>query len=86
MTTTKTTEVCHGHALDATPGSVSHTCTDLCSTNACCLTPCTGCASPVGYLEVFPGGRCLECYRPEGERMARTMTAEKLARMWGGGR
>lgn len=45
---------------------------------------CTGCKQEVDPLAVFPGGRCLECYRPEGERLARTMTAEKLTAMWGG--
>jgi len=45
---------------------------------------CTKCGWVVHPLEVFPGGLCLDCYRPIGEREARTMTAEKLARMWGG--
>lgn len=47
---------------------------------------CTNCGTVDSYLAEFPGGICLECYRPEGERLHRTMTAEKLAEMWGGGR
>lgn len=46
--------------------------------------PCSGCGVLVTALDVFPGGRCLECYAPEGERMMRGMSAERLARMWGG--
>jgi hypothetical protein len=47
-------------------------------------TTCTQCSATVDTLAVFPGGLCLECYTPIGEREARTMTAEKLTRMWGG--
>lgn len=52
--------------------------------NAAC--DCIGCGASVGYLEVFPGPRCLPCWEPIGNAEARTMTAEKLTRMWGGGR
>lgn len=45
---------------------------------------CTQCAKEVHPLEVFPNGLCLECYTPIGEAEARTMTAEKLTRIWGG--
>lgn len=45
---------------------------------------CKQCNAETDTLALFPGGICLDCYRPEGERVARTMTAEKLAAMWGG--
>jgi hypothetical protein len=45
---------------------------------------CTSCETPVHPLETFPGGICLSCYRPTGEALHRTMTAEKLTKMWGG--
>lgn len=45
---------------------------------------CVGCGATVAPLEVFPGPRCLTCWTPIGEAEARTMTAEKLAAMWGG--
>jgi DNA-directed RNA polymerase subunit RPC12/RpoP len=45
---------------------------------------CADCGATVDYLEVFPGPRCLECWTPIGEAQARTMTAERLTRMWGG--
>jgi hypothetical protein len=45
---------------------------------------CTKCGKPTHYLAVFPGGICLECYQPIGDAEARTMTADKLAKMWGG--
>jgi len=44
---------------------------------------CTECGEEVHPLEVFPGGRCLACWTPIGEEKAKTMTAEKLAAMWG---
>lgn len=44
---------------------------------------CRGCGTDVDNLEVFPGTLCLPCYRPTGEAKAATMTAEKLAQMWG---
>ena len=47
------------------------------------MTICTKCGKEVDPLEVFPGGLCLGCYTPIGEAEARTMTADKLARMWG---
>lgn len=47
---------------------------------------CAKCGTHIDPLAVFPGGICLECYRPEGERIARGMTAEKLTAMWGGRR
>jgi hypothetical protein len=45
---------------------------------------CIGCGATVDNLEVFPGPRCLTCWTPIGEAEAQTMTAEKLASMWGG--
>lgn len=45
---------------------------------------CIDCGATVDNLEVFPGPRCFPCYEPIGEREARTMTAERLAQMWGG--
>lgn len=48
------------------------------------MVKCTQCGEMVDPLAVFPGGICLECYTPVGEALHRTMTAEKLARMWGG--
>jgi hypothetical protein len=48
------------------------------------MLKCKKCHAPVDELAVFPGGICLECYRPEGERIFRTMTADRLAQMWGG--
>lgn len=49
---------------------------------------CRKCRGEVHPLEIFPDHHCLECYAacPETQRMTREMTAEKLARMWGGGR
>lgn len=43
---------------------------------------CTKCGTPVGALEVFPGGLCLSCYAmtPEANE---PITAEQLAQMWG---
>ncbi len=46
------------------------------------MTMCTKCQTEVDPLEVFPGGICLPCYTPTGERIAATMTAEKLTAMW----
>jgi DNA-directed RNA polymerase subunit RPC12/RpoP len=45
---------------------------------------CTDCGQTVHYLEVFPGPRCLACYRPIGEAQMANMTGRDLARMWGG--
>lgn len=45
--------------------------------------PCRQCGTDVDPLDVFPGGICLECYRPTGERLHAEMTGERLARMWG---
>ena len=45
---------------------------------------CSQCGTETDPLAVFPGGLCLDCWRPIGDAEARTMTAEKLARMWGG--
>jgi hypothetical protein len=46
-------------------------------------TPCTGCGTPTGQLELFPGGLCLDCWAksPEGRRMP---TADEVVAMWGG--
>lgn len=46
--------------------------------------PCAKCGAETDTLTIFPGGICLECYRPQGEAMARTMTAERLTAMWRG--
>lgn len=46
-------------------------------------SPCTKCGTATTALDRFPDGLCLTCYTPIGERMAATMTAEKLAKMWG---
>ncbi len=48
------------------------------------MTTCKSCGTDVDSLAVFPGGLCLPCYRPVGERLARTMTADDLTRAWGG--
>jgi hypothetical protein len=45
---------------------------------------CITCGAKVDNLEVFPGPRCLKCWEPIGNAEARTMTAAKLTRMWGG--
>lgn len=45
---------------------------------------CSKCQRETDALAVFPGGLCLDCYRPIGDREARTMTADNLAAMWGG--
>lgn len=34
--TNTTANKCHGHALDLTPGSVPHRCTNFCTDNDCC--------------------------------------------------
>lgn len=47
------------------------------------MVKCSQCKAETDALAVFPGGLCLECWTPIGEAEARTMTAEKLARMWG---
>lgn len=48
-------------------------------------TTCSECGREIDELEVFPKHRCLECHAkdPEIQRENETMTAEKLARMWG---
>jgi predicted amidophosphoribosyltransferase len=47
---------------------------------------CPDCGAVVRWLERFPKNRCLPCHAkaPETIREAETMTAEKLAGMWGG--
>ena len=45
---------------------------------------CIDCQASVDNLEVFPGPRCLKCWEPIGNEEAKTMTAEKLTKMWGG--
>ena len=45
---------------------------------------CTSCKADVHPLAVFPGGLCLACYTPIGNRLAATMTAKDLSRLWGG--
>jgi hypothetical protein len=46
---------------------------------------CSDCGREVGPLEVFPKRRCLDCHAiaPETIRETETMTAERLAAMWG---
>jgi hypothetical protein len=50
------------------------------------MTSCSECGREVDDLEVFPKGRCLECHAsaPETQHENATMTAEKLAAMFGG--
>jgi hypothetical protein len=45
---------------------------------------CRDCGTTVDDLEVFPGPRCLSCWTPIGNVEARSMTADRLTRMWGG--
>lgn len=47
---------------------------------------CTECGTEIDPLEVFPKNRCVNCHAkaPEVQRETETMTADKLARMWGG--
>ncbi len=45
---------------------------------------CRDCGKQIEPLTEFPGPRCLPCWEPIGNEEAKTMTAEKLARMWGG--
>lgn len=47
------------------------------------LKPCAKCKAPTDTLALFPGNLCLTCWTPIGEAQFRTMTAGKLARMWG---
>ena len=49
-------------------------------------TQCTDCGRRIDEMDAFPKGRCLDCHAaaPEIQHQTRTMTAEKLARMWGG--
>lgn len=42
---------------------------------------CTGCARPVHWLAVFPGGRCIDCHAAVTPPVT---DARELARMWGG--
>jgi hypothetical protein len=44
---------------------------------------CQTCGEPLGVLEAFPGGVCLECWEAsvDGRRMP---TADELTAMWGG--
>ena len=46
---------------------------------------CTGCGQGVHPLAIFPKDRCLPCHEkdPQVQRELATMTAEKLAQMWG---
>jgi hypothetical protein len=43
--------------------------------------PCTSCGNPVDPLEVFPGDKCLECWKEQDFVMP---TAEQLVGLWGG--
>lgn len=46
---------------------------------------CRDCGKVVDRLDLFPKSRCLECHKraPEVVWEIRTMTAGKLARIWG---
>jgi hypothetical protein len=46
---------------------------------------CADCQRDIDQIDVFPKGRCVDCHAkaPEVIRELSTMTAEKLARMWG---
>jgi protein-arginine kinase activator protein McsA len=46
---------------------------------------CADCGRTIDPLETFPKQRCVECHAvsPEVVEQTFTMTAEKLARMWG---
>lgn len=50
------------------------------------LVKCVDCPTELDTLDVFPGGRCIECHgaNPAVQRQLATMTAGNLARMWGG--
>lgn len=50
--------------------------------------PCADCGADVDPLDVFPGNRCLDCHagNPAVRGALATMTADRLARMWGGAR
>ena len=50
------------------------------------MLTCNDCGAGVDPLEIFPGDRCIDCHAntPETRAMLRGMTADKLARMWGG--
>lgn len=47
---------------------------------------CVDCGTDLDPLDVFPGNRCLECHagNPGVQRELASMTADGLARMWGG--
>ena len=47
------------------------------------MTPCSSCNTPTDRLELFPNDLCVECYSTTAEAN-RPITAEELARMWGG--
>jgi hypothetical protein len=46
---------------------------------------CADCDRTIDPLETFPKQRCVDCHAaaPEVIEQTRTMTATKLARMWG---
>ena len=47
------------------------------------MARCSGCATEVRVIELFPNDLCLGCYSktPEANRV---ISAQELARMWGG--
>lgn len=49
------------------------------------MKKCAQCAAPIDPLEIFPGGRCLNCHAadPAVEAAIRALSADGLARMWG---
>jgi DNA-directed RNA polymerase subunit RPC12/RpoP len=44
---------------------------------------CADCGKTVDPLDIFPKDRCLDCHAKATQHMTATMTADKLARMWG---
>ena len=47
------------------------------------MITCTKCGKTIDRLEVFPNNLCLDCYKTAPEA-TRPITAEELAKMWGG--
>jgi hypothetical protein len=46
---------------------------------------CADCGKLVDMIDLFPGGRCLECHAadPAVDAAIRGLSADGLARMWG---
>jgi hypothetical protein len=47
------------------------------------MTVCSKCERGISPLAVFPAGLCVDCYALT-EEANRPITAQELARMWGG--